>query len=177
MSRTYRWAMLAVTVLVTAALIAGCGSADDTAAPSPSTDATAEPATDTTRADTASPAGSADDGCGVTLAEVEALLPGGSGVTQNDTPDPRRCNFTWDDDGPRGIDVAFLAGGGSSFDPPPGFEPFDGYGDEAYTSTDSRRASAVALAGDDLYAVDVTATNPSDDLADLALELLELALD
>lgn len=69
------------------------------------------------------------------LADVQALLPAGSGVTQNDTPDPRRCNFTWDDGGPRGIDVAIVPGGRSAFDVPAGYEPVDGYGDEAYTSS------------------------------------------
>lgn len=177
MTRTNRWAGRALVVLVPAALLAACGSADETAAPAPSTDVADEPTTATSRAEPASPGGSSDEGCGVTLAEVQALLPGDSGVAQNETPDARRCNFTWDDAGPRGIDVALLVGGRSSFDPPPGFEPVDGYGDEAYTSTESRRASAIAPAGDDLFAVDVSATSPSDDLVDLALDLLELALD
>jgi hypothetical protein len=37
---------------------------------------------------------------------VQALLPPTSGVSENTTPDPGRCNFTWDDGGPRGIDGA-----------------------------------------------------------------------
>jgi hypothetical protein len=37
---------------------------------------------------------------------LQARLPPASGVTENSTPDPGRCNFTWDDAGPYGIDVA-----------------------------------------------------------------------
>jgi hypothetical protein len=176
MTRLDRVATRALIGLATLALAAACGSGGDDAAPSPSTDAAAEPTAITTGPEPAAAAGTPDEGCGVTLAEVQALLPGGSGVTQNDTPDARRCNFTWDDGGPRGIDVAFVDDGGSSFVPPPGWEPIEGYGDEAYASTDARMASAVAIVGDDLYAVDVSATNPSEDLADLAVGLLELAV-
>lgn len=54
----------------------------------------------------AEPASAPESPCGVTLAEVQALLPPTSGVSENTTPDPGRCNFTWDDGGPRGIDGA-----------------------------------------------------------------------
>ncbi len=56
-------------------------------------------------------------GCGVTLADVQALLAANSGVTQNRTPEATRCNFTWNDNGPRGIDVARVPGGRAAFKP------------------------------------------------------------
>lgn len=118
--------------------------------------------------------------CGVTLAQVQDLLPPGSGVTQNPTPDPGRCNFTWTDGGPRGIDVAIVDGGRATFEVPAGYEPLDGYGDDAYTSSAPGRASAVAFVGDDLYAADaVTDTADTNDTAlhDLCLQVLDLALD
>lgn len=108
------------------------------------------------------------------------LLPPTRGVTENSTPDPGRCNFTWDDGGTRGIDVAIVAGGRAAFDVPAGYEPLDGYGDEAFAATEVGRASAFAFVGDDLYAADVVADggNASNaELRDLCLQLLELALD
>lgn len=97
-------------------------------------------------------------------------------MIQNATPDPRRCNFTWDDGGPRGIDLAIVPGGRSGFDVPAGYELVDGYGDEACTSAGPGRASAVALVGNDLRAVDVTTDGGSGDLTDLCLQLLDLSL-
>ncbi len=122
----------------------------------------------------------ADPPCGVTLAEVRNLLPAASGVSENSTPDPGRCNFTWDDGGPRGIDVAIVPGGRSAFNVPPGYEPLDGYGDQAFVSSDDGQASAFAFVGNDLYAADVVApgTGAAEaDLRALCLQLLRLALD
>ena len=165
----------ALTAVVVVSLLAACGGGDDVALPS--TDTTVPPTTAPDPQPDEEPAGATDEGCGVTLAEVQALLPTGSGVNQNDTPDPRRCNFSWDDGGPRGIDVAIVPGGRSSFDVPAGYEPVDGYGDAAYTSSGPGRASAVALVGDDLYAADVTSDGAGDDFTDMCLEVLELSLD
>ncbi len=63
-------------------------------------------------ASTPSTAATTASGCGVTLADVQALLAANSGVTQNRTPEATRCNFTWNDNGPRGIDVAGFPAGG-----------------------------------------------------------------
>jgi hypothetical protein len=174
-----RRSLLPALAVAAVLALAACGGGDDGASddgatsPAPSTDATdavAVPPTSTP----------ADSPCGVTLAEVQALLPADSGVTENTTPDPGRCNFTWDDGGPRGIDVAIVAGGRPSFEVPPRYEPLDGYGDEAFVSSSDSRVSAFAFVGDDLYAADVIAdgTNATAaDLRDLCLQLLELALD
>lgn len=151
----------------------GDSDGDGASSPTRSTDADDVPATTTTSTPGEPP-------CGVTLTEVQALLPSDSGVTENTTPDPGRCNFTWDDGGPRGIDVAIVPGGRSSFAVPAGYEPVDGYGQEAFASTSDSRASAFAFVGDDLYAADVVAdgTNATAaDLRDLSLQLLGLALD
>ena len=143
----------ALTAVAVVSLLGGCGADDDVA--SETIDTTVQPNTAPATEPETEPddvsVSVADEGCGVTLAEVQALLPASSGVTQNDTPDSRRCNFTWDDGGPRGIDVAIVPGGRSSFDVPDGYDAVDGYGDEAYTSSGPGRASAVALVGDDLY--------------------------
>jgi hypothetical protein len=159
-----------VTVLAVACVITlvGCGS-DEPEASSVSTDTTEASSTTIEDAPTQSD-------CGVTLADVQALLPPTSGVSENATPDARRCNFTWDDDGPRGIDVAMVPDARSSFDVPAEYTPLEGYGDEAYSSSMPGRASAVAFVGDDLYAVDVFADVADDDLSDLCLQLLERAL-
>lgn len=165
-------AVIAALALVFA--LAGCGGDDDTST-------TREPSIDSTDAASVTPTtNSADSPCGATLAEVQALLPPGSGVTENATPDPGRCNFTWDDGGPRGIDVAIVPGGRSSFDVPAGYEPLDGYGDEAFRSSTGGRASTFAFVGDDLYAADVVAdgTGATEaELRELCLRLLELTLD
>jgi hypothetical protein len=172
------------SLLVVVSLVA-CGGDDDDAAPSPTTepaessDSTASASATTVAPDEAPPAEAPDSPCGVTLAEVQALLPD-SGVSENTTPDPGRCNFTWDDGGPRGIDVAIVPGARASFEVPAGYEPVDGYGDEAYTSSAPGRANAFAFVGDDLHAADVVADGaPTDDAADLdlALQLLALTLD
>lgn len=165
---------IVTTLAVTAALaLVACSGDDETMTRGSSIDETDAPAaTPTDR--------SAESPCGVTLAEVQALLPPTSGVTENSTPDPGRCNFTWDDGGPRGIDAAIVPGGRSAFEVPAEYEPLDGFGDEAFVSTDEGRASAVAFVGDDLYAVDVVAdgTGATEaDLRDLCLQLLGLALD
>lgn len=155
--------------------VAACGGSDD-----PETSATPTAPTTTPDAPTTETTTAEQPPCGVTLSEVQALLPAGSGVTENSTPDPGRCNFTWDDGGHRGIDVAVVAGGRTAFEVPAGYEPLDGYGDQAFASTGSGRASAFAFVGDDLYAADVVAdgTDASEtDLRGLCLQLLELALD
>lgn len=162
--------------LAVAGLLAACGSSDDPAAETSQT-AVAPTTTASSPSAEAARIEEREDGCGVTLAEVQALLPAGSGVTENATPDPRRCNFTWDDGGPRRIDVAIAPGGAASFDVPAGFEPVDGYGEQAYTSTGPGRVSAVALVGRELHAADVSADGSRDDFTDLCLRLLELTLD
>jgi len=116
------------------------------------------------------PTSTRGEGCGVTLADVQALLPTGSRVTENSTPDAGRCNFTWDDGGPRGIDVAFVPGGRSAFEVPAGYQSLDGYGDEAFLAAGNGRASAFAFVGNDLYAASEV------NLRDLCLQLLELSL-
>ena len=116
----------------------------------------------------------------MTLAEVQNLLPPASGVTENPTPDPGRCNFTWDDGGPRGIDVAIVPDGKFAFNVSAGFEPLDGYGDEAFVLSDDGQASALAYVGDDIYVADVVApgTGATEaDLRALCLQLLRLTLD
>ena len=163
-------AWLAAAGLVAVALTA-CGGDDDAAeAAPPSTTDAADPTSST----------SADDrGCGLTLEDVQALLPPSSGVTENATTDEGRCNFTWDDGGARGIDVAIAPGGRTDVEVPPGLEPIDGYGDEAFGSFNADRASCIAFAGDDLYAVDVTAPGTGateGELRDLCLQLLDRAL-
>jgi hypothetical protein len=166
-------AAAALALALAIALVAGCGDDDE-----PATAGQADATTTTDR-----PSEDAEESgapCGVTLAEVQALLPADSGVTESSTPDPGRCNFTWDDGGPRGIDVAIVRGGRAAFDVPAGYEPLDGYGDLAYEAIGDGRASAFAFVGDDLYAADVVADGTSatgDDLRGLCLQLLELALD
>jgi hypothetical protein len=171
---TIRRSLLTALAVAAVVALAACGGDNDgTTSAAPSTESTDAPA-----AVTSTTPGEAS--CGVTLAEVQSLIPTESGVTENSTPDPGRCNFTWDDDGPRGIDVAIVTGGRSSFQIPAGYEPLDGYGDEAFSSTIAGRASAFAFVGDDLYAADVVAdgTGATEaDLRDLCLQLLELALD
>ena len=162
-----------ITLAVVAIVSLGACGGDDSTSPALTGDTTDAPAA-------APPTTSDDSQCGVTLAEVQALLPPASGVTENATPDPGRCNFTWNEGGPRGIDVAIVRGGRSTFQAPAGYEPLDGFGDEAFASTGNGRASAFAFSGDDLYAADVVA-NGTDaaegDLRNLCLQLLELALD
>lgn len=158
-----------LAVLCVVSLLA-CGS-DEPDASSESTDTTEPSATTSQVAPTTT-----ERGCGVTLADVQALLPPTSGVTENATPDSRRCNFTWDDGGPRGIDVAVVPDGRPSFDVPAGYAPLEGYGDEAFSSSMPGRASAFAFVGDDLHAVDVFADGVDDDLRQLCLQLLELVL-
>ncbi|HEX7277487.1 MAG TPA: hypothetical protein VF244_08955 [Acidimicrobiales bacterium] len=162
-----------VLALVAVLALGACSGDDD------DDDTTTAAPTDPATVTTARTAPDADPPCGVTLAEVQALLPG-SGVTENSTPDPGRCNFTWDDGGPRGIDVAIVRGGRAAFKVPPGYEPLAGYGDEAYASSDDGQASAFAFAGSDLYAADVVApgTGATEaDLRALCLQLLRLTLD
>jgi hypothetical protein len=148
---------VAIVLLVAALALVGCRGDEDTTATPPTT---------------------LQPGCGVTLAEVQALLPPTSGVTENSTPDARRCNFTWDEGGPRGIDVAVLRGGRPAFTMPAGYEPIAGYGDEAFVSATDRRGNAVAFVGNDVYAVDVVVDGTAEaaQLRDLALRLLQVAL-
>jgi hypothetical protein len=160
--------------LVAVLVLGGCGDDDDTTTTGPT-----EPA-DSSTATTARTSTDVDPPCGVTLAEVQNLLPPASGVSENSTPDPGRCNFTWDDGGPRGIDVAIVPGGRSAFNVPTGYEPLDGYGDDAFVSSDDGQASAFAFVGNDLYAADIVAPGTGAieaDLRDLCLQLLRLALD
>ena len=174
------------SLLVVVSLVACGGDDDDGASAAEASGQVTSTIADSSSASASAPSSSApaaDSPCGVTLAEVQELLPPTSGVSESTTPDPGRCNFTWDDGGPRGIDVAIVPGGRAAFEVPGGYEPLDGYGDEAYTSTVPGRASAVAFVGDDLYAADVvvdgaTGAGAADaDLLDLCLRLLALTLD
>lgn len=167
---TRRW--LAATALL---LLFACGSGDDdTAEPSTEAPATAGGGASTTLQ--ASPATTtAATGCGVTLTDVQALLPAGSGVTQNRTPDAGRCNFTWNDNGARGIDVARVPGGRSAFEQqsasvPNGptnlkdgspYETIAGAGERAWAFGDARHANVVALRGADLFVVDLVIDGPA----------------
>lgn len=188
------------TVLV---LLAACGSDSDDAADT--TEATTTTTTTTSSGEettTTAPAAVPEDGCGVTLADVQALLPPESGVTENSTPDPGRCNFTWDDGGPRGIDVARIPGGRSTFETgsdkrPDGpdqlvdgtpYELVEVGADEAWGFGDAGHVSVVALQGDDLYAVDFVVDGPppggglteaglNTDLLAICSALLETMLD
>jgi hypothetical protein len=157
---------MVTTVFVMVLALAGCGSGD----PDPDPGSIQETAT------AVPPGAAADDGgdggdrsCGLTLADVQALLPVGTRVSENPTPDPGRCNFSWDDRGPRGIDVAFVAGGRAAVDSadvgadrvPLDGDALDGLGGEAFAFGNDRQVSAVALLGDDVVAVDVVAdTDP-----------------
>ena len=152
--------MAATLVLL---LLMACGS-EDRPEPASSTEppTTGQPSSATTVASVAS-------GCGVTLADVQTLLPSNSGVSQNRTPDATRCNFTWNDNGPRGIDVARVAGGRATFEAQSGkvpngpatlkdgtpYEPLTGLGDRAWAFGNARQANVVVLRGADLYAVDL----------------------
>jgi len=165
-----RWApTLALLVL------AACGSGDtqDTTSPAASGGVSstasggASPTTSSSGAPSATTVAAAT-GCGVTLADVQALLPANSGVTQNKTPDATRCNFTWSDNGPRGIDVAKVPGGRAAFEAqntkvPNGpttlkdgtpYENLSGLGERAWAYGNARQANVVVLRGGDLYAVD-----------------------
>ena len=101
--------VMSLVALVAVLALGACGGGDDD--DDTTTAGSTEPATVTT----ARTSTDADPPCGVTLAEVQNLLPPASGVSENSTPDPGRCNFTWDDGGPRGIDVAIVRGGRSAF--------------------------------------------------------------
>ena len=165
--------VMSLVALVAVLALGACGGDDDD-------DTTTAAPTDASTVTTARTSTDADPPCGVTLAEVQNLLPPASGVSENSTPDPGRCNFTWDDGGPRGIDVAIVPGGRSSFNVPAGYEPLNGYGDEAFVSSDDGQASAFAFVGGDLYAADVVApgTGATEaDLRALCLQLLRLTLD
>lgn len=146
-----------------------CGSGDDDPAVT-STDApastSAEALSTTVRSSSATTVAAA--GCGVTLGDVQAQLPG-SGVIQNRTPDAGRCNFTWNDNGARGIDVARVPGGRATFEQqspyvPNGpstlkdgtpYETVAGVGERAWAYGDARHANVVAVRGADLFVVDL----------------------
>lgn len=159
----------------TLVLLFACGSSDDgstatgTDAPGPTT---AEATSTTVRPSSATTVAT---GCGVRLADVQALLPATSGVTENKTPDAGRCNFTWNDNGPRGIDVARVPGGRATFEQqspkfPSGattlkdgtaYETLTGLGDRAWAFGDARHANVVAFRGADLFAVDLVIDGPA----------------
>lgn len=178
-TRTIVAILAALAVAVVAVILVATSGDDGKTDAAASADAT-EPFGEDPTATTASDPDEPDASCGVTLGEVQALLPAGSGVTENATRDPRRCNFTWDDGGPRGIDVAIATGGRAAFGVPPGYERLDGYDEPVYGSVVPGRANAFAFVGDDLYAADVMAdgTGATEaELRTLCLQLLELTLD
>ena len=153
--------MVATLVLL---VLMACGSEDKPEAAS----STEQPAT-TGQPSSASTVGRVASGCGVTLADVRALLPSNSGVSQNRTPDETRCNFTWNDNGPRGIDVARVPGGRATFEAQSGkvpngpttlkdgtpYETLTGLGERAWAYGNARQSNVVVLKGADLYAVDL----------------------
>ena len=150
-----------VPTLVLVVLVA-CGSEGKPEAAS----STVPPVT-TAQSSSATTLGRAASGCGVTLPDVQALLPSNSGVTENRTPDATRCNFTWNDNGARGIDVARVPGGRATFESqsakvPDGpstlkdgtpYETLAGLGERAWAYGNARQANVVVLRGGDLYAV------------------------
>jgi hypothetical protein len=155
------------------ALLAGCGGGDDTAAPDSTATGASDVSTTTTEPaqDTEQPA----PPCGVTLADIQELLPADSGVAESSTPDPGRCNFTWDDGGPRGIDVAIVAGGAATFEEqaaqvPDGdslrngdpYDTVDVDADRAWAFGDASHVSAVAIRDGDLYACDYVSDGAGD---------------
>ena len=172
-------ALAATLVAVILVASSGDGGETDSVAPGTSGDSTAPPSDDPTTTTLGDDTDESNAPCGVTLTEVQALLPTDSRITENATPDPGRFNFTWDDRGPRGIDVAIVTGGRTAFEVPAAYVSLDGYGDEAFEATGGGRASAVAFVGDDLYAADVVADGAGvtdDELRTLCLQVLELAL-
>lgn len=151
-----------------------CGSGDDAAVTSTDAQAATPAETPSTTPSSSSVTTATLTGCGVTLADVQALLPANIGVTQNRTPDVGRCNFTWNDNGPRGIDVARVPGGRATFeqqspkvpsepkalkDGTP-YEPLAGVGERAWAFGDARHANVVVLRGADLFAVDLVIDGP-----------------
>ncbi len=188
------------TFLVPVALLslAACGGSDDTSSSSTtagsptstssslstSSGSSSTAATTTTAAGTPeTSAPSTTEGCGVTLADVQAVLPPGTGVGQNDTPDPFRCNFIWTDGGDWGIDVAVVKGGrqdfeGGDFAPDDGstlkngtpYQSVPGLGDVAYSFTTEQGTNFVVLVGADLVVADIVHSadatgNPGDQTA------------
>ena len=167
--RTSVLGMVAVAALV---LMTGCGggssktNAASTGDGAASSDTRSSSPTQSSSQD-ASASGSSDrtEGCGVTLADVQATLPRDTPVAPHDTPDPNRCNFTWSDKdgGHWGIDVVLARGGraaleGSEFAPADGgtlrngapYESVAGLGDRAWAVRDAAvNASVVALRGSD----------------------------
>ena len=151
---------LAATVVLL--VLMACSSEDKSEGAS-----STEPPATTGQSSPATTVASIASGCGVTLADVQALLPPSSGVNQNRTPDATRCNFTWNDAGPRGIDVARVPGGRATFEAqsakvPNGpttlkdgtaYETLTGLGERAWAYGNSRQANVVVLKGADLYAV------------------------
>lgn len=145
-------------------VLVACGSGNETETANSTVADSAAPTTTSARS---SPANTT--GCRVTLADVQALLPANSGVTENRTPDATRCNFTWNDNGPRGIHVARVPGGRAAFEQqsskvPNGpttlkdgtaYETLTGLGERAWAFGDARQANVVVLRGGDLYAVDL----------------------
>ena len=185
----------AASMLVLAVLsLAACGGGDDddvadTASPAGATAAvTAASPGSTTAAPTASaptsaPVASTDDGdgddagvatCGIDEDGVEAAL--GFDVVQNDTGVPERCNFTWDDGGPRGLDVARVVGRRDEFEASSGVMPADGgqledgspyellsgIGETAWLFGSANQANVVVLDGDDVLLVGMVTTEPVD---------------
>ena len=151
-------------------VLVACGSDDkqDTASTPASTEPAATTAPTARSSSATTTASTSASGCGVTLADVQALLPANSGVSQNRTPDAFRCNFTWNDNGARGIDVARVVGGRAAFEAqstkvPNGpttlkdgtpYETVTGLGERAWAYGNARQANVVVFKGADLYAVD-----------------------
>jgi hypothetical protein len=117
--------------------------------------------------------GSGTAGCGITIEEVKSELPSGTPVDQNRTPDPRRCNFTWAQNGNWGIDVVYKPGGRAELeasDSAPGaggklkngkpYESVAGLGDKAWANGDARQVGVAAIKGDDVAVVGITYDGP-----------------
>jgi len=114
-------------------------------------------------------------GCGLTSEEVASAFDQPS-VNQSNTGQETRCNFTWDDVGPWGLDVARLEGGRQQFVDGSGLMPTDDnvledgtpyesipdLGDQAWAFGSDRTANVVVLIGDDVILVGAVTIGDAD---------------
>jgi hypothetical protein len=195
-----------VSVVLCLLAIAACGGSDKKAATSSSaSSASRSSSADASDSDTfSSKAASTNsvtgggDGCGVTEEDVDAAV--GRNVVEHQTPDAFRCNFTWEDNGNYGIDVARLAGRRADFEGatnqvPAGDQklgdgtPYESVdvGEQAWAYGNAKTVTVVAVRGNDLVAVDVvfdgtppagerTALGLNSTFLDICVELAKKAL-
>jgi hypothetical protein len=145
----------------------GCGGGSG-GAKTAAKDAAATP-TSASGVAAASGGSASKNGCGVTLADVQKVLPANAPVQQNTTPDPDRCNFTWQSNGNWGIDALTKRGGRQQIESSPQapagpatlgsgkpYQAISGLGDKAWASGDAHQAGVVALKGNDVVVVGIT---------------------